>query len=85
MISRIAWVAAGAVAGAYATVKGRRVAYRLSVPGVVDQAAALGTGWREFRAEMTTGMTSREHDLRTQLGQTPRAPVALESDPNQTP
>lgn len=74
-MARIVWLAAGAVAGAYATVKGRRAAYRLSVPGLVDQAAALGVGWREFREELADGMTTREHDLKTHLGLT-----AIESD-----
>ena len=67
MTSLLAWLAAGAVAGAYATVKGRRAAYRLSVPGLVDQAAALGAGWREFTGEMADGMAAREHDLASQL------------------
>ena len=82
-MSRLVWLAAGAAAGAYATVKGRRAAYRLSVPGLVDQAAALGTGWREFADEMATGMASREADLKTQLLGAPQAPhaqPALESD-----
>ncbi len=86
-MSRVAWLVAGAAAGAYATVKSRRAAYRLSVPGLVDQAAALGTGWREFTGEMATGMASREDHLKTQLLGPPSAPTsaphvhtALESD-----
>lgn len=85
MISRVVWLAAGAAAGAYATVKGRRAAYRLSGPGIVDQAAALGTGWREFRAEMTTGMAAREADLTTRLAQPQATQPALEPDPQRTP
>lgn len=80
MISRIAWLAAGAAAGAYATIKGRRAAYRLSPPGVIDQVAAAGAGWREFRAEMSTGMAAREHDLTLRLDQTPAARDAIEPD-----
>lgn len=60
MMSRVFWLATGAAAGAYATVKARRVAYRLSVPGVVDQAAALGLGWRELREEISDGMAAHE-------------------------
>jgi hypothetical protein len=63
VISRVVWLAAGAAAGAWATVKGRRAAYRLSAPGLADQAAAAGVGWREFRAEMAAGMTAREAEL----------------------
>ncbi|MGJ9421035.1 DUF6167 family protein [Aeromicrobium sp. CF3.5] len=80
MISRVAWLAAGAVAGAYATVKGRRAAYRLSPPGVIDQVAAAGAGWREFRTEMITGMTARENDLTSRLEQAPAPRDAIESD-----
>ncbi len=80
MISRVAWLAAGAAAGAYATIKGRRAAYRLSPPGVVDQVAAAGVGWREFRAEMITGMTARENDLTLRLEQGPAPRDALEPD-----
>lgn len=84
MMSRVVWLAAGAAAGAYATVKARHAAYRLSVPGMVDQAAALGTGWREFAGEMATGMASREAQLKTHLLDPPQATPArrpaLESD-----
>ena len=80
MISRMVWLATGAAAGVYATVKGRRLAYRLSVPGLADQAAAVGAGWREFRAEMDTGMTTRENDLKNQLDPSPAVQSAIESD-----
>ncbi len=74
MTGRLVWLAAGAAAGAFATVKGRRAAYRLSVPGLVDQAAALGAGWREFTGEVATGMAARTDDLRTGLDPS-RAPL----------
>lgn len=60
MISRVVWLATGAAAGAYATVKARRAAYRLSAPGLVDQAAALKTGWQEFRDEVAEGRAAHE-------------------------
>ena len=50
---------AGSAAGLYASVKARRAAYRLSTPGLVDQAAALGLGWRAFRSELRDGMETR--------------------------
>jgi len=62
MIGRVAWFAAGAAAGAYGTVKARRAAYRLSGPGIIDQAAALGVGWRAFSADLRDGMREREDD-----------------------
>ena len=63
MTPRALWFAVGSAAGAYATVKARRAAYRLSVPGLVDQAAALGLGWRAFSSEVRDGMQARERDL----------------------
>jgi len=60
MIGRAVWFAAGAAAGVYGTVKARRAAYRLSGPGIIDQAAALGVGWRAFSADLREGMRERE-------------------------
>lgn len=76
MSSRVVWFVAGTAAGVYASVKARRAAYRLSMPGLVDQAAALGTGWRAFSAELRDGMNTKEHQLRT---------AALESGQLQIP
>lgn len=62
-----AWFAAGVAAGIWGAVRARRLAYRLSVPGLVDQAAALGVGWREFADEVHTGMTRREQQIVREL------------------
>ena len=67
MRSRIVWFVAGSAAGVYTSIKARRAAYRLSTPGLVDQAAALGLGWREFSAEMRDGMLTRERDIAHRL------------------
>jgi hypothetical protein len=61
------WFVAGTAAGVYATAKARRAAYRLSMPGLVDQAAALGLGWRAFAAEVRDGMAQAEHDVAARL------------------
>ena len=63
MIGRAVWFAAGAAAGVYGTVKARRAAYRVSGPGIIDQAAALGVGWRAFSADLRAGMREREDDV----------------------
>ncbi len=63
MRSRIVWFVAGSAAGVYTAAKARRAAYRLSAPGLVDQAAALGVGWRAFSDEMRDGMQTREQDI----------------------
>jgi hypothetical protein len=60
MMGRATWFALGAAAGVYGSVKARRAAYRLSTPGIVDQAAALGIGWRAFSADLRDGMRERE-------------------------
>lgn len=60
MNSRIVWFAAGSAAGLYASFKAKRAAYRLTPSGLVDQASALGVGWRAFSAEVHDGMAERE-------------------------
>jgi hypothetical protein len=67
MKSRVVWFVAGSAAGLYASVKARRAAYRLSTPGLVDQAAALGLGWRAFSSELRDGMEAREGDIAREL------------------
>ncbi|MET0819534.1 MAG: DUF6167 family protein [Aeromicrobium sp.] len=71
MRSRLVWFVAGSAAGVYTAAKARRAAYRLSAPGVVDQAAALGLGWRELSAEVRDGMQARERQIARRLAQDP--------------
>ena len=67
MRARIAWFVAGSAAGVYATAKARRAAYRVSMPGLIDQAAALGQGWRAFAGEVREGMTEAEAEVAARL------------------
>lgn len=91
MRARIVWFVAGSAAGVYATAKARRAAYRLSMPGLVDQAAALGLGWRAFSAELRDGMESRERDVVRELSgatpfdTTPSNPLSLDTQHPATP
>ena len=71
MRSRAIWFVAGSAAGLYASVKARRAAYRLSTPGLVDQAAALGLGWRAFSSELRDGMETRQRDIARELSGAP--------------
>jgi hypothetical protein len=71
MRSRLVWFVAGSAAGVYTAAKARRAAYRLSAPGVVDQAAALGLGWRELSAEVRDGMQARERQIARRLAEDP--------------
>jgi hypothetical protein len=67
MRGRTVWFVAGTAAGVYATAKARRAAYRLSMPGLVDQAAAVGLGWRAFAGELRNGMTQYEREVAARL------------------
>lgn len=86
MRARIVWFVAGSAAGVYATAKARRAAYRLSMPGLVDQAAALGLGWRAFSAELRDGMETREREVVDELsGTSPFDQVSLAAPLPATP
>lgn len=82
MKPHLMWFAAGSVAGLYASLKAKRAAYRLSPSGMVDQASALGVGWRAFSSELQHGMTVRErqiaHDLALPVDYGPDKPDLLE-------
>lgn len=67
MRGRTIWFVAGSAAGVYASTKARRAAYRLSMPGLVDQAAALGVGWRAFSTELRDGIELQEHQVAERL------------------
>ena len=45
MSNKVLWFVAGTAAGIYASVKAKRAAYRLSMPGLIDQASALGVAF----------------------------------------
>jgi hypothetical protein len=74
MMGRVTWFALGAAAGVYGSVKARRAAYRLSSPGIIDQAAALGVGWRAFSADLREGMRERQDDVVRKLDEAAAAP-----------
>jgi hypothetical protein len=76
MMGRAIWFAAGAAVGVYGAGKARRAAYRLSGPGIIDQAAALGVGWRAFSADLRDGMQERQDDVVRRLD-----PVAARRQP----
>lgn len=85
MSVRLVWFVAGTAAGVYGSVKARRAAHRLSMPGLIDQAAALGTGVRAFRQEMAEGKNAKEHQLRTHvLASDPELRLAL-AEPTEPP
>lgn len=66
------WFAAGAGAGIYAMIRGRRAAEALTAEGARDRLHALALGARMFREEVATGKVEAEARLRARLA--PSAP-----------
>lgn len=66
-MSRALWFAAGAGAGIYAMIRGRRAADALSPDGLRDRVQALGVGARMLREEVARGRVEKEAELRERL------------------
>ena len=71
------WVVAGAGAGVYALVRGRRAAEALSVDGLKDRVSGLEVGARLFRDEVAQGQAEAEAELRERFGLVPHGPPEL--------
>lgn len=89
-MSRISWLALGAVSGVYAVTKVKRTVRNFTPDGMAARAAAWRTVLRAFTAEVAAGMAQREAELRRQLELEPRAiegarapqpPAAVELQP----
>ncbi|WP_195849545.1 DUF6167 family protein [Nocardioides marmotae] len=70
-MSRGLWFVAGAGAGVYAMVRGRRAAEALTADGLRDRWNGLTLGARLLRDEVAQGRADAEVDLRARLGLTP--------------
>lgn len=70
-MSRLLWFAAGAGAGVYGLVRGRRAAEAFTAEGVHDRVNALFVGARMFRDEVAQGAADRETELRERFGVLP--------------
>jgi Family of unknown function (DUF6167) len=77
MISRGLWFVAGAGAGIYAVVRGRRAAEAFTADGVRDRMSGLAVGMRIFRDEVAAGRVEKETELRDQLGLVPHGTPEL--------
>lgn len=75
-MSRGLWFVAGAGAGVYAMVRGRRAAEALTGDGLRDRAGAVVLGARMFRDEVAQGRAEAETGLRERLAAA--GPRALE-------
>ena len=67
-MSRGIWFVAGAGAGVYAMVRGRRAAEALTADGLRDRLGSLELGLRMFRDEVAQGKVERETELRERYG-----------------
>jgi Family of unknown function (DUF6167) len=65
------WFVAGAGAGVYAMIRGRRLAEAATVDGLRDRAQALAVGARMFRDEVAQGQAEAEIGLRERFGLVP--------------
>lgn len=66
-MSRGFWFLAGAGAGVYAMVRGRRVAEAFTIEGMSDRVGALALGARLFRDEVAQGMADAEPAIRERV------------------
>lgn len=76
-MSRGVWFVAGAGAGIYGMVRGRRAAAALTADGLRDRVEALWLGARLFRAEVAQGAAQRETELREHYGLLPHGTPQL--------
>lgn len=70
-MNRGLWFVAGAGAGVYAMVRGRRAAEALTVDGLQDRLNGLAVGVRMFRDEVAQGKAEAETGLRERYALTP--------------
>jgi hypothetical protein len=70
-MNRGLWFVAGAGAGIYAMIRGRRAAEAMTADGLHDRMEALFLGARLFRDEVAQGTAARETELRTRFGALP--------------
>jgi hypothetical protein len=72
------WFVAGAGAGIYGMVRGRRAAEALTVDGLKDRLSGLEVGARLFRDEVAQGRLDKETELRERYGLVPHGRPELE-------
>ena len=78
------WFAAGAGAGAYVVVRGRRAAEALTADGLRDRIGAAFVGARMFRDEVAQGRAEAEPDVRQRLGLVPHGRPELAQSTSST-
>ena len=71
------WFVAGATAGVYAVVRGRRAAEAFTPEGLADRMQGWQHGAKLIREEFTAASTEREIELRERYGLAPNGRLAL--------
>lgn len=77
-MSRGLWFVAGAGAGVYAMVRGRRAAEVFTVDGLKDRWSGLSLGARLLAEEVVQGQAEKETELRERFGLVPHGRPELE-------
>lgn len=72
------WFLAGAGAGVYGVVRGRRAAEALTVDGLRDRWHGVELGARMLRDEVAQGRAEKETELRSRYGLLPHGTPELE-------
>ena len=70
-MNRGVWFVAGAGAGVYAMLRGRRAVEAFTADGLRDRFHALGVGARMFADEVAQGQAESETELRARMGLVP--------------
>jgi len=63
-MNRGLWFIAGAGAGIYVVIRGRRAAEALTIDGMQDRLNGLAVGARMFREEVAEARAEKEYELR---------------------
>jgi hypothetical protein len=70
-MNRGLWFVAGAGAGIYVMIRGRRAAEALTIDGMQDRLNGLAVGARMFRDEVAQGKAEAETELRERFALAP--------------
>jgi hypothetical protein len=65
------WFVAGAGAGIYVMIRGRRAAEALTIDGIQDRLNGAAVGLRMFRDEVAEGRAEKETELRERFALAP--------------
>ena len=77
-MNRGLWFVAGAGAGIYAVIRGRRAAEALTIDGLQDRLNGLAVGARMFRDEVAQGKAEAQTELRERFSLAPHGHKELE-------